>query len=696
MEKPKPHKFLDAIPSSRLGTVLGFILSSIREASDLPHSADSGDCLACTIIERTKKIISIFRDDFDSAVMDELPRCSTYEMIAGIGIMAESVDLTTREGEKCSCREVHTTLYDFIGSVFGWYSHYDVTGKNGPKTSDYLKAPTPATTIAAMKCIIWGPNPYDTLASKSITSSQPAPQQIEKPKDTTMSMAETKTTSTAIKTTKTAQKESDDELYTKFKDVSLERGGNKITLPDNMSYRAAHVWLERMEEAETKKVAINELIDAHPMEGAKALAEVLDEVFGFTDMIKIPGDFFTPDILPTMHSLEVGFQKTVQVPWGRISVPQFGAGYFIETSIALKGQDFIFKLEGEVMQRDKDLVAKIAELTRKKVREHSIYRGKAIYLNFPDPDDKDGRGNPKFNINNAPSFMNAGAFDESSLVFSKDLQDIIETNIIVPITKTQLCRDLRIPLKRGILLEGPYGTGKTLTANMTAKKAVENGWTFLYLQNPKNLSRAIRFAAKYQPAVIFMEDVDRVFGGDRDEDMNNVLNTLDGIDTKSAEVMVVLTTNHLELFNRAALRPGRLDAVISVSAPDAEAVKRLLYGYASGKIESGADLTAVCEKLANAETIPAVIREVVERAKLGALRHATSTDVKLRADDLMVATNAMMAHLSLVREEQEDTRETGEKIADSIQSLSAALVERIPAERESPKKNGKSHATSQA
>src|SRR5262249_9702485 len=112
---------------------------------------------------------------------------------------------------------------------------------------------------------------------------------------------------------------------------------------------------------------------------------------------------------------------------------------------------------------------------------------------------------------------------------------------------------------------------KTLTAYVTAKKSSSNNWTFIYLDRVAGLHEAFRFAKQYAPSVIFAEDIDRaVNGDDRTTDIDDVLNTIDGIESKGGEIITILTTNHVDQINRAMLRPGRLDAVISIQAPDAE------------------------------------------------------------------------------------------------------------------------------
>src|SRR5262249_6291709 len=129
----------------------------------------------------------------------------------------------------------------------------------------------------------------------------------------------------------------------------------------------------------------------------------------------------------------------------------------------------------------------------------------------------------------------------------------------------------------------------------------------------------------------------------RDERGNDLLNTIDGILAKDAKVITVLTTNFVERLDPAMLRPGRLDAVISVRAPEAKSVIRLLHIYARGLLDAKSDLTEVGHSLAG--NIPATIREVVERSKLAMIGRGADS---INAEDLLIAANGMKEHLALL------------------------------------------------
>ena len=458
-------------------------------------------------------------------------------------------------------------------------------------------------------------------------------------------------------------------------DVTVKREGAVITLPTGMSYAKAREWLTKKEEEENTKVAINEEVDAYVLDGAHAFMLALKDMYGWTEALPTPGFFgSTP---PTYISIDKAVDEKIQILWGRVAVPAI-TGHF-DTGFAIKdGNRVIFKISGETKQKHVPDVKKIADLTRQYAREHSLYKGKAIRVTFPNLDDE------KFNpLTHAPRFIDTRNIKETDLVFPRDIAGLVETTLFTPIRATDACREARIPLKRGILLEGPFGTGKTLTANVTAMLAELHDWTFIYVEDVRRLHEAMRFAKQYQPAVIFAEDIDRADTYDEDSDqpqrseiMNQILNTIDGVDMKDTEIMVVVTTNHVEVIHQAMLRPGRLDAVIPVRAPDAEAAERLVRLFSHTLLSPKEDLSRVGRKLGG--NIPAVIREVVERSKLAAISRLTLSDtewdlsqLKITAEDLEVAADGMIAHLNLLKEAQVDNRSDLEKAASIV---AAAMV----------------------
>lgn len=434
--------------------------------------------------------------------------------------------------------------------------------------------------------------------------------------------------------------------YRREEPLTIERRGTKLIVPETMSLEDVAKWVKRAQLEEEKAVAINEVIETYPLDGALALTKALSFKFGWADMVPTPG--FFRDNPPMMIGVEVGLGESVQVPWGRIQMP--GVEGFIQTGVTMKDGRQVFEISGTVKSKHKAVVAEIAALTKKYVQEESIYRAKAVRITFPeapkrgempDPSDYDPR-------QHAPRFMDLRGVNPEDLILPAHTAKQVVVNLFTPVRKTDECRRQKIPLKRGALLAGPYGVGKTMIANILAVTCVNHGWTFIYLKDVSQLRQAIMFAKLYGPAVIFAEDIDQIVGNDaRDEATNDLLNTIDGVETKGLEVMIVLTTNHLEKLNPAILRPGRLDAIIQIEPPDAAAAERLVRAYGRNLINKEEDLTKVGTILQGQK--PATIREVVERSKLACIERMTPGEVlKLTGEDLETAASGMVEHIKLM------------------------------------------------
>ncbi len=403
------------------------------------------------------------------------------------------------------------------------------------------------------------------------------------------------------------------------------------------------VWLNSYKESFEQEVTFHEEFDTFPQDGAVAFYKALQDTFGFVTHEHGGMGFFGPRP-PTFLTVQVGPGKTVQMPWGGFSLPGYeGLSLVVGTHPSKDG--FHFCISGSVKKKDKAVVDGIFEKTRENLAKFSIYKGKAISLKF-----EEGFDPASFSpADVAPEFLDLSNIDQDELVLPDAIMRQIQDNLFTPIEKTDLCRKFGVSLRRGVLLSGTYGIGKTLTAHVQALKATQHGWTFIYLKNVRNLADGLRVARQYAPAIVFAEDIDGIMEGeDRDEEMNEILNTVDGIELKGKEVMVVLTTNYVEDITPAMLRPGRIDALIELTPPDSKTAVKLLKVYGKGLINEGGDFAKVGEIL-NGQR-PAMIAETVKRSKLSAITRMNSDDSELKVEpaDLEVAAAEMKHHSELV------------------------------------------------
>lgn len=449
-----------------------------------------------------------------------------------------------------------------------------------------------------------------------------------------------------------AQKDSKQEEADKLRDLSIERKGQKLIVPEDVELGTAIKALQLKMTEEEQTVAIDHTINTDVAEGMVAFLRVMEREFGFVANTGRDMGFWGKKP-PKYLGIETEPGKKESIPVGDLRIP--GISGYLQPGFNIQKNRAVFRITGEVQGKDRFKVDKIIAMVQEECRSNSIYKGHAIETSFPLVEECNSLEDT------FPSFAKLHPVKTDQIIFSKDTEDQITVALFIPIKRTQECRDAKIPLKRGVLLEGKYGTGKTLTAAATATLCKENGWTFIYLKDVKRLSQAYAFAQNYQPAVIFSEDIDQVLQDpdQRDEEVNNILNALDGIDSKGLEVITVLTTNHLEKITQAMLRPGRLDTVVSVQPPDRSAAIRLVQMYAGKLLAPNSDLSGAGDLLAG--EIPAIIREVVERSKLAALRR--EGELKLEGSDIEVTAKSMKAHMNLLKTSEPDKRSEREKAA---------------------------------
>lgn len=392
--------------------------------------------------------------------------------------------------------------------------------------------------------------------------------------------------------------------------ADVVRFGDKLVIPVGMKYPQAIDLIHRRMKFEEETVELKEVFDAFPYDGAYALEYVLVDKFGWAPSETKPGGFFTPPQPPQLISIEIAPNQFHQVAWGMFSLPNVDG--IIDCGTALKDGGIRFALTAVVKRKDEETIKDIFKRVRERIAAASIYRGQAIKLRF-----RNDKGE-KLKMPE-PKFIDTTKIDPADLIYSRAIERAIQTNLFTPIQRVKDCLRNDIPVKRGIMLGGMYGTGKTLSARVAAKLAVDNGLTYVTVLRADELDDAINFTKLYSdPAcVLFCEDIDRTMSGERTVKIDDILNTIDGVDSKSLNLITVLTSNHLENINPAMLRPGRLDAIIEVTAPDAEACERLVRRVAGRSLDETIDISAACAKLAG--NVPAVITEVVKRAKLSQL-----------------------------------------------------------------------------
>ena len=223
-----------------------------------------------------------------------------------------------------------------------------------------------------------------------------------------------------------------------------------------------------------------------------------------------------------------------------------------------------------------------------------------------------------------------------------DVGDMAETKqalteaVLWPLQHPDTFARLGVEPPRGVLLYGPPGCGKTFVVRALASSgrlsvhAVKGAelmdkWVGASEKAVRELFRRARDSA---PSLVFLDEIDALAprrgqsfdSGVTDRVVASLLTELDGIDPLR-DVVVLGATNRPDLIDPALLRPGRLEKLVFVEPPDAEARREIL--RTAGKsipLSDDVDLDALADGLEgySAADCVALLRE----AALTAMRRS--------------------------------------------------------------------------
>lgn len=141
--------------------------------------------------------------------------------------------------------------------------------------------------------------------------------------------------------------------------------------------------------------------------------------------------------------------------------------------------------------------------------------------------------------------------------------------------KENIFREFELSYKRGIILWGPPGSGKSSTIQLIMKDVVDRQGVVIKFANPGLFMEGMRIFREIEaetPIVILMEDIDSILEVFSESD---VLNILDGVD-QVEKVVFLATTNYPERLGARILnRPSRFDKRFKIDHPNTES--RMLY-----------------------------------------------------------------------------------------------------------------------
>jgi ATPase family associated with various cellular activities (AAA) len=221
-------------------------------------------------------------------------------------------------------------------------------------------------------------------------------------------------------------------------------------------------------------------------------------------------------------------------------------------------------------------------------------------------------------------FLDRPALDRSHVVLPEQILQRIERHALGVAEHQQALLALGQHLKRGLMMFGPPGTGKTHTVRYLLGTMTHATRLVLTGRMLDAVGPVTELARDLAPSVVVLEDVDlvaedRSFGPASQPVLFDLLDAMDGA-APDADLLFLLTTNRADLLEPAlAARPGRVDVAVEIPLPDdvARAGLLALYGRDVPLRLSDAEIRGAVERTEGVTA--SFLKELVRRAVLEAL-----------------------------------------------------------------------------
>ncbi|WP_168583141.1 AAA family ATPase [Gephyromycinifex aptenodytis] len=295
----------------------------------------------------------------------------------------------------------------------------------------------------------------------------------------------------------------------------------------------------------------------------------------------------------------------------------------------------------EILAADRAAGERIAAALRALSRELNVFRGQVLTF-----------GGDMFDaVDSILSFHRRPAMTRGDLILDDDKLAAIERQVVGIARHREALLNSGQHLKRGLLLYGPPGVGKThtvryLISTLRDVTVIQVSGGALGL-----IAEACSAARALAPSIVVVEDVDLIA---EDRGMHpgehpllfQLLNEMDGIE-EDCDVAFVLTTNRADLLEPAlAARPGRIDEAVEIDLPDLEARRRLFELY-RGTLQLDASTERIEAVLQRAQGVTAsFLKELLRRSALQAAERGEAAPhpgaLLVTADDLDAALDGLL------------------------------------------------------
>jgi ATPase family associated with various cellular activities (AAA) len=292
----------------------------------------------------------------------------------------------------------------------------------------------------------------------------------------------------------------------------------------------------------------------------------------------------------------------------------------------------------EIIASRPALAEELGRRLRELALEHNVYRGQVVSF-----------GHSLFGERGSLlRFRERPTMSRDELILPGATFDDLRRQVVGVARHSERLRAAGQHLKRGILLYGPPGVGKTHSVRYLVSELVGTTVVELTGETLHGIREACSVARTLQPAMIVVEDVDLIAEERSHYDgetplLFTLLNEMDGLD-EDADVVFLLTTNRADLLEPAlASRPGRVDQAVHIELPDRESRRRLVELYRG---DLAVDMSRLETVLDQTDGVTAsFLKELLRRAAVVAADREDPSDASpldVSSDDLDTALDDLL------------------------------------------------------
>ncbi|MUM17533.1 ATP-binding protein [Mycobacterium sp. CBMA271] len=211
--------------------------------------------------------------------------------------------------------------------------------------------------------------------------------------------------------------------------------------------------------------------------------------------------------------------------------------------------------------------------------------------------------------------------DRSNVIVSQEIWDEIDIGIASVTSQRDTMKRLGLGVRRGILLVGPPGVGKSAISKVVARELVGE-FTVMFVDShagARVLSDVYKEANRFGPAVVILEDLDLYLENRRSSSgqRTTLAEFLSAMDAHvDSPILTIASTNEVTTLDGAAIRSARFDSIIEIGYPTRVVLAEIMDTYLADIPGGGSiDAARVCNDLPQNST-GADVREIVRRTVL--------------------------------------------------------------------------------